>query len=255
MDCDLAVPVLVGDPVGCAAGRRAKGARCSLDDDSSILDDGHAIGESLRLVEIMGGQQHGLTKCLERVDRLPGVATGRGVEPGGGFVEEDQLGIADQRQRQIEPAHLPAGQRAGHRVLLALKAGQRDHLVDVAWMRVHGCEVREGLADLDMAIQPGALQDNSHPRAKGTRTLPGVHPEHPNLAGGALAVPLQNFDRCGFSGSVGSEQAEHLATPDFEVDAADRLEAAVPLAQPSDLNRHFVHARDDASALNIDTCA
>src|SRR5581483_11336534 len=51
---ERAVAVAIGDPIwpGCGAEIR----RGALDDDPPVLDDGHAIGQLLRLVEVVRGQ-------------------------------------------------------------------------------------------------------------------------------------------------------------------------------------------------------
>lgn len=53
---------------------------------------------------------------------------------------------------------------------------------------------------------------------------------------GAGPESLEDFDRGRFAGSVGAKQAEDLAGVDFEIDAADRFEIAVGLAQSADFN-------------------
>jgi signal transduction histidine kinase len=59
-----------------------------------------------------------------------------GVEACGRLVQEQQLGIADHAQRQVQPALLAAGQDAHLLPCLSGQAGQVDDLVDVARRRV-----------------------------------------------------------------------------------------------------------------------
>ena len=47
-----------------------------------------------------------------------------GIEAGRRLVEEDQVGIADQRERQVEPAPLAAGERRGARVAFGVQLDQ-----------------------------------------------------------------------------------------------------------------------------------
>ena len=84
----------------------------------------------------MRREQDGLAEVGELADDVPGRAAGRGVEARRGLVEEDQLGVADEREREVEPARLAARQRADVRVLLVLEPGERDDLLDVARVRV-----------------------------------------------------------------------------------------------------------------------
>jgi len=47
----------------------------------------------------MGGEQDRPAQLAEAADDLPGLAAGGRVEPGGRFVQEDQVGVADQGRR------------------------------------------------------------------------------------------------------------------------------------------------------------
>src|ERR1700722_4517002 len=71
-----------------------------------VLDDRYTVGQRLRLVQVMGRQQDRLAKRAQRTDRLPGRTSCLGIKTGGRLVEEDQLGIADERQGEVEPTKL-----------------------------------------------------------------------------------------------------------------------------------------------------
>jgi hypothetical protein len=176
-------------------------------------------------------QQDRLAELLQRAHDVPRGATGGRIEAGRRLVEEDQLGIADQRQSEIEAPALASRQGAQEGVGLLLQAGDRDDLVDVAWVRVHRREVRQRLARRDVAIHPGRLQDDPDPRAQRARALLGVVSEDGHDAAGAVAVALEDLHGRRLAGSVGAEQAEDLARRHFEVQAADGLVVAVGLAQ------------------------
>ena len=80
-------------------------------EDAAVLDDRHAVGELLGLVEVVRRQHDGLAEVAQRADRAPRRAARRRVEAGRRLVEEDQLGVADERQREVQPALLAARQR------------------------------------------------------------------------------------------------------------------------------------------------
>src|SRR4051794_12369833 len=122
-----AAPVLVpGHAVGGAA--RGQLARRAGGDDQAVLDDRDAIGQLLRLVEVVGREQHGLVELLEPADHAPRGAPRGGVEARRGLVEEHQLGVAHQRQRQVEPAPLPTRELSRALVLVAVESHERDGL-------------------------------------------------------------------------------------------------------------------------------
>ena len=84
----------------------------ALGEDAAVLDDRDAVAERLRLVEVVRRQQDRLAELLQAADRLPGGAPRGRVEAGRRLVEEDQLRVADERQREVQAPQLAAGQRA-----------------------------------------------------------------------------------------------------------------------------------------------
>ena len=74
-----------------------------------MVDDDQSVGELLGFLELVGGQHHRHAVAAQRIDQLPHQDSGLGVHAGGGLVEEDQFGPADQRAGQREPLLLPAG--------------------------------------------------------------------------------------------------------------------------------------------------
>src|SRR3954469_600577 len=153
-------------------------ARRALGEDAAALDDRDAVGERLRLVEVVRGQQDRLPQVAQRADRRPGVAARGGVEARRRLVEEDQLRVADQRQPEVEGPQLAAGQLARLGVVLALQPDQGDDLVGVAGVRVHAAEVLERLADADVVVEARLLQDDAQALAQRARAVAGVEAEH-----------------------------------------------------------------------------
>ena len=117
-----------------------------------------------------------MPSCLSERIVSQALRRAAGSNPVVGSSRKISSGSPDQRERQVQAAQLTAGERAGHRVLLALQAGERDHLVDVAGMGVHGGEMDERLAHLDVAVQAGALEHDPDAGAQRARALPGSNP-------------------------------------------------------------------------------
>ena len=69
----------------------------------------------LRLLHVVRRQEDRLAERAQAADRLPGAAARRGVEAGRRLVEEDELGVADEREREVEPPQLAARERADAR--------------------------------------------------------------------------------------------------------------------------------------------
>src|SRR5207248_4692179 len=100
----------------------------ALGHEDAVLDDRDPVAERLRLVEIVGREEQRLAELLQPPDRGPGGSPRGRVEAGRGLVEEDQLGVTDEREREVEPAALAARELLRELVLLAVEPDERYRL-------------------------------------------------------------------------------------------------------------------------------
>ena len=151
---------------------------------------------------------------------LPGRAARRRVEAGRRLVEEDELRVADQRERDVEPAPLAARELRRERVRLLVEPDERDRLVDVARFAVVAGVELEALAHGQPRLGARLLQDGADAVAPGGVAVRRVDAEHADLAVGARAEALEDLDRRRLAGAVRPEEGEDLAALDLEVDPA-----------------------------------
>ena len=64
--------------------------RGALRDEPAVIDHADAVGELVRLVEVLGRQQHRRAGAHQRPDDLPHLVTAAGIQPGRRLIEEDQ---------------------------------------------------------------------------------------------------------------------------------------------------------------------
>ncbi len=76
----------------------------ALGDDLTVVDDGDPVGELIRLVEILGGEQYGRSGGHQSPDSIPHLRPGSGVKPGRRLVEEDEWWLGDETRREVETA-------------------------------------------------------------------------------------------------------------------------------------------------------
>jgi hypothetical protein len=69
-----------------------------------VVDDGDRVGEAVGLLEVLGGEQHVGAAGDEGVDGLPQLVAAARVEAGGGLVEQQHAGCADQAGTEVEAA-------------------------------------------------------------------------------------------------------------------------------------------------------
>ncbi len=78
-------------------------------DDLAVVEDDDVVGELVGLLQILGGEQHRDAVGHQPAHHAPQVGAAARVEPGGGLVEEEHLGAADQAGGQVEAAAHAAG--------------------------------------------------------------------------------------------------------------------------------------------------
>src|SRR2546427_1865067 len=77
-------------------------------DDPAVIDDRHAIAQSLGFLHQMRRQEHGLAALADAAHQLPNRAPRLRVEPGGELVEKHQFRIVDERERDEQALLLAA---------------------------------------------------------------------------------------------------------------------------------------------------
>jgi hypothetical protein len=141
------------------------------------------------------------------------------VEPGGRLVEEQQLRAADDPDRDVQAAALPA--RQGDDPLVRRRA-QADHLDQLvgrdrasAGVGREGCVVGAEVVDQVPGCPPGVvtprLQHDADPGPPGLVGVQRIGAEHLDRPRRGTPEALQDLDRGGLAGAVGAEQDHDLA--------------------------------------------
>src|SRR5581483_2201491 len=150
-----------------------------------------------------------------------------GVEAGGRLVEEQQLRIADDAQRDVQAAALPSGERGDPRAFLAAQSDQIDHLAGRAGPWEVPGEVPHDLADGQFVDVARLLHHDADPAAPAPAGGLRVLTQDLDPAAVPPAVSLEDLRRRGLARSVRPEQREGLAAPDLQVEPVYRDRIAV----------------------------
>src|SRR5258708_1654842 len=78
--------------------------------DSSVVDDGDAVAEALRLLHQMRRHEDGLAAIANAADEIPDGTARLRIESRGELVEKHELRIVDERERDEQPLLLAARQ-------------------------------------------------------------------------------------------------------------------------------------------------
>ena len=84
----------------------------------SVIHDGHAVAQPLRLLHVMRRQNDRAPGLLQPIDQIPQMAPRLRIETCRRLIQKQQLRIADQRARHGQPLLLPARQPAYARLSL-----------------------------------------------------------------------------------------------------------------------------------------
>ena len=164
-----------------------------------------------------------------------------GVEPGRRLVEEEHLGAAEQRERQVEAPPLTPGQLLDPYVGPPLEPDELQRLRRGPGPAGAARPHPHGLRDGQLGGEAALLEHHADPGPYGGPLGYGSWPEDPHPAAGRRREPLQQFDRRGLARAVGAQQREDLPAAHGEGDPAHRLEPApVHAPQVSDLDHVFV---------------
>jgi hypothetical protein len=182
----------------------------------------------------------------QRLDQLGGVR----VEVGGGLVEQQQLGVVEDRARDRRALDHPA--RVGvHRVVGA--RGQADglqQLVDPRGGRAVQPRVEgEVLARGQVAVQQRGVTQEADVAADRPAGVGQLVAQDPRRAAVGAQQRGQHAQQRGLAGAVGAEDDQRGAGVEREADAGEGLAVAVAPRQAVELNGWCCHGRAGAYGL------
>ena len=223
-------------PAGDAALELVGGA---LGHDPAVVEQRDPVGELVRLLQLLGGEQDGDAAGGQVADDLPHGPPAARVQSGRGLVQEDQPRVADQGHGQVEPpphpARVGAGQLAGGvgEVELAEQVGRPAPPLGAAQVMQVGHQ-EQVLGAGEQVVDGGELAGDADRGPDRVRRGGQVVAGHPQLAAVGFDQGGQDLDDGGLAGPVRAEEREDRALGDRQVDAVEHDLVAVGLAQSGD---------------------
>ncbi len=205
--------------------------------DAAVVEDGDAVGELVRLFEVLGGEEDGDASGDECADDAPHGVAASGVEAGGGFVEEDDAGVADEGHGDVEAAFHAAGVGGGGflRGIGEVEAfeefGGDASSLGLGQVVQVGHEEHVLLAG-DQPVHGGELPGDTDRRPCGLRVGGEVVTGDLCLSVVGRDEGGEDLHGGGLAGAVRAEQCEHGPGGDTQIDAVQDGPVAVGLAQP-----------------------
>ena len=199
-----------GVPPGQGRGRAGR-------DDPPGREHRHPVGQGLRLVQVVGAEQDRGAARGQLPDQVPELPPRRGVEPRGRLVQDQQLGAADQAEREVHPAALTAGQPAQPGARLRGQAHRPDQLARFPGSRVVAGQVPDHLAHGQLAEVAGVLGHDADPGPPAAARGRRVSAQHGHLARVPPPAGGQDLHGSGLARPVGPEQGDDLSGADVQV--------------------------------------
>ena len=221
-----------------AAEPRLELRRRALGDHPPDVHHGDPVGQLVRLVEVLGREQHRRAQRHHAADGLPHVRPAARVEPGGGLVEEQDGRPGDEPGRDVEAAPHPAGVGGDLAPggVVEVEGGQqlgRPRPRRRGRQAVQPAEHHEVLAAEEDLVEGRGLSDQPDGRADLAGPGADVEAGDRGLALLDAGQGGQGVDGGALAGAVGPEEGVHGSGGDGEVEAVEGGGAAVVLAQPA----------------------
>ena len=147
------------------AGRRHEVLRGVQRHDASAVDHRDPVAQALRLLHEVRREQHRRAAFTNPPHQLPDLAPRLRVEAGRELVEQHDLGLVDERQRDERALLLPARQLPKRYAGALREAEAREQMRPRAPFRIEGREEIERLPDLQPVRQRRVLQLHADPRS------------------------------------------------------------------------------------------
>ena len=181
-------------------------------DDPPLPNDGDMGAGALDFREQVARQEDRLAAVSKDVDDLTDLTDSLRVEPVGGFVEDDQFGIAQHGGRERQP--LLHAERIGLEVVLRPvgQANQFQTLLD-PWTphSLDRCRDAKVVATAHVRVEVGCLQRGADAGAGGHEALGAGSSEQAEATARRLDGADEHPDGGRLAASVRTEEAEHLA--------------------------------------------
>ena len=213
--------------------------------DLAVVQDRDAVADKLHVGELMRGQEDRPAFLFQPQDQVADVAVRDRVKARRRLVEEQQLGIVDERLRDADALEHAFGERAQRLLAGSLQADHLQQLVHALLLDRAG-QAEQAAVEADhfrsghMLIEVGRLGQVGDLLLD--INVAGGLAQNQDLARRREDQAQQSLDGRGLARAVGAEEAENLALVDIQADVVDGGDLFVLLDQVLDLDGFGVAA-------------
>ncbi len=227
-------------------------ARRALGDLPAVVEHDQALAEALGLVHEVRRQQDRLALAQQALQAFPHQVARLRIESRRRLVEEQQVGVVDQRARQAEPPLHAARQLARPGTGLRLQRGELEQARDaLLHHRARQAEVapvdEQVLGAGEVGVEAVELGDDADARLGLAHALRDRQAERLDRAGVGRDQTERHAQRRRLAGAVGADHAEALAGLDVQRQVVDGDAGAERLAKAVDAEDRHARRRRGCS--------
>jgi len=197
----------------------------------AIVHNGNALAEALGFVHVMRGEKDGAAGRFELLDQLPKLAAGLRVEAGGGFIEKQKIGIANEGAGESEALLLAAGKIADAGILFFFELHERNGFGGAGALFKKTAEQAKRFEHGQLFRELRVLKLNAEALAELLGIGLPMHAKKFHFTSIGGGETFADFDCRGFACAVRPEEAETFAGTDFEIEAVDGNHVLISLAK------------------------
>ena len=215
-------------------------------DDPAPVDHRDALCQPIRLLEVLGREQHGGVRRDQLADQVPQLVAAVRVESRGRFVEEQHRRTCDERGRDIEAAAHPTRvgpdrPRCGLEQLEALEEFLHPRAKLPTGQLAETAHEPQVLAARQVRVDGRELAGQPDQATHRRRLARHVDTQHHGPPPIGPQDRRQDPDHRRLARTIRPQQAEHAADGNLEIDVIDRDKRAEPLRQTFDDDGTLTH--------------
>ena len=228
-------------------------ARFAFGNLAAMVQHQQARAQALGLVHEMGGQQNRFALLQQQLQPLPHQVPGLRVQARGRLVQQQQLGVVDERTRQAQAPLHAAGQLAGLGLGLVRQRREGQQLRDArAYRGVGHTEVaainQQVLGAAEIRVQRVHLADHAQLALDRQRVVRHAEAKGADAARIGLGLAQAHAQRGGLASAVGTDHAQAFTGGNVEAQVVDHGVAAIVFEQVLDVKKRFGHGVIGAEA-------
>lgn len=226
--------------------------RCTECDQPAVIDNRHAVAQSMCFIHVMCGQQHCSTAFPEARDLIPELEPALRVQTRGRLVQEQKLRISYEGTGNRQSLPLSAGEFSHPCVLLLVECELPEEIDRLPPLWIKGAEQLQCFKNAELFGELRFLERDPDPLAYLSRIPLPVPSEDLHFPIIGRSKPLQNLDCRSLPGSIGAEKAKAFAAPHGQIQPVHRDYVVVAFSQPPTENCDVVsHAPDSLPGLRM----